>query len=65
MLWNEIAKICLDILSSSISLIYSDTRAVAINLESNLKNMINEKQADNNTIAMNYLSLAENIKKLL
>ena len=65
MLWNEIGKICLDILSSSISLIYSDTRAVAINLESNLKNMINEKQADNNTIAMNYLSLAENIKKLL
>jgi len=56
MLWGEISQICLDILSSSINLIYSDTRNVVVNLESNLKSMKDEKQAENSTISLNYLS---------
>jgi hypothetical protein len=42
-LWIEISSMCLDILSSSINLIYSDIKDVLVNLEENLKNMKDEK----------------------
>ena len=56
---------CLDIMSSSINLIYSDIKHVLSYLEENLKNLKDEKQAENSTISLNYLAQTENIKKLL
>ena len=56
---------CLDIMSSSISLIYSDIKHILSNLEENLKNLKDEKQAENSIISLNYLAQTENIKKLL
>ena len=56
---------CLDIMSSSISLIYSDIKHILSNLEQNLKNLKDEKQAENSIISLNYLAQTENIKKLL
>lgn len=56
---------CLDILSSSINLIYSDIKDVVVNLEENLKNMKDEKQAENSSISLSYLAQPENSKKLL
>lgn len=64
-LWQEIYKICLNILSSSINLIYANTKDIIKNLESTLKNIQNEKQAENSSISLNYLSTPENCKKLL
>ncbi len=64
-LWIEISSMCLDILSSSINLIYSDIKDVLVNLEENLKNMKDEKQAENSSISLSYLAQSENAKKLL
>jgi hypothetical protein len=55
----------LNILSSSINLIYSDTKEIIINLEQSLKEVKNEKQAENCSISLNFLSIPENSKKLL
>jgi hypothetical protein len=52
-------------MSSSISLIYSDIKHILSNLEQNLKNLKDEKQAENSIISLNYLAQTENIKKLL
>ena len=56
---------CLDILSSSINLIYSDIKDVVVNLDENLKNIKDEKQAENSSISLNYLAQPENTKRLL
>jgi hypothetical protein len=64
-LWVEIYQMCLNILSTSINLIYSDIKEIVLNLESNLKSIENEKQAENSSIALNYLAAPENAKKLL
>jgi hypothetical protein len=59
---------CLDILSSSINLIYSDIKDVLVNLEESLRDsnkMKNAKQAENSSISLNYLAQPENAKKLL
>ncbi len=56
---------CLDIMSSSINLIYSDIKHVLSYLEENLKNLKDEKQAENSIISLNYLAQTDNIKKLL
>jgi hypothetical protein len=42
-LWQEIYKMCLNILSTSINLIYSDNKEIIANLEQSLKNDQNEK----------------------
>lgn len=42
-LWEEIYKMCLNILSSSINLIYSNTQDIVKNLESTLNNTLNVK----------------------
>ncbi len=64
-LWREIYQMCLDILSSSINLIYSDIKDVVLSLDENLKNIKDEKQAENSSISLNYLALPENTKVLL
>lgn len=56
---------CLSILSSSINLIFSDIKDIAQSLADNLKNITDEKQAENSSISLNYLSQPENAKKLL
>jgi hypothetical protein len=62
-LWSEIYQLCLSILSTSINLIYSNTRDIVLNLEQNLRNpVVNEKQAENSSIALNYLTAPENAK---
>jgi hypothetical protein len=64
-LWQEIYQMCLNILSSSINLIYADTKDIIKNLESSMKQVENEKQAENCSISLNFLSMPENSKKLL
>ena len=56
---------CLSILSTSINLIYADNKDIIAHLETSLKNNTNEKQAENSSISLNYLSAPENSKKLL
>jgi hypothetical protein len=65
MLWQEIYQMCLNILSTSINLIYADTKEIITNLSHQLKEIQNEKQAENCSISLNYLSMPENSKKLL
>lgn len=55
-LWSEIYKMCLNILSTSINLIYSNTTDIVASLESNLRDIGNEKQAENSSISINYLT---------
>jgi len=64
-LWGQIYHLCLEILSSSINLIYSDSKDILIALEDSLHNIKDEKQAENSSISLNYLAQAENAKKLL
>lgn len=64
-LWVEIYQMCLSILSTSINLIYSNTKDILVNLETNLSSVINEKQAENSSISLNYLTAPENAKQLL
>ena len=56
---------CLSILSTSINLIYSNIKDVVLNLESNLNNITDEKQAENSSISLNYLTASENAKQML
>jgi hypothetical protein len=55
----------LSILSTSINLIYSNINDIVVSLESTLGSLVNEKQADNYSISLNYISTSENAKKLL
>lgn len=64
-LWAEIYQMSLSILSTSINLIYSDITDVARNLEETLAKLENEKQAENSSISLNYLTQSENMKKLI
>lgn len=64
-LWQEIYQMCLSILSTSINLIYADSKDIITNLVAQLKDIQNEKQAENCSISLNYLSMPENSKKLL
>lgn len=64
-LWNEIYQMSLNILSTSINLIYSNISDIVQSLETNLSNIVNEKQAENSSISLNYLTSSENAKKLL
>lgn len=65
MLWQEIYQMCLSILSTSINLIYADNKEIIRNLNGQLKDVKNEKQAENCSISLNYLSMPENSKKVL
>lgn len=56
---------CLNILSSSINLIYSDNSQIISNLDHSLQHISNEKQAENSSISLRYLSQSDNCKKLL
>ena len=56
---------CLKILSTSINLIYANNKDILANLEGSLKNIENEKHAENSSISLNYLSAPENSKNLL
>jgi len=40
-LWNEIYQLCLNILSTSINLIYSDNKQIIVNLLSSLQDVSN------------------------
>jgi hypothetical protein len=53
-LWQEIYQMCLNILSSSINLIYSNITDIAKSLK--LDSIENEKQAENCSISLNYLA---------
>jgi hypothetical protein len=53
-LWQEIYQMCLNILSSSINLIYANIPDVARSL--NFNDITNEKQAENISISLNYLA---------
>jgi hypothetical protein len=55
----------LNILSSSINLIYSNINDIVASLESGLGAIQNEKQAENSSISINYLATSENTKRLL
>jgi hypothetical protein len=62
-LWKEIYYMCLNILSSSINLIYSNITDVARSLKFEV--ITDEKQAENSSISLNYLAQSENAKKFL
>ena len=64
-LWQEIYKLCLSILSTSINLIYSDNKEIIKNLSHLLKDISNEKEEENCGISLNYLSIPDTCKKLL
>lgn len=66
-LWVEIYQMSLSILSTSINLIYSNINDIVVSLESTLGSASehNDKQAENSSISLNYLSSSENAKKLL
>jgi hypothetical protein len=53
-LWKEIYQMCLNILSSSINLIYSNITDVAKSLKFEV--LADEKQAENSSISLNYLA---------
>jgi len=55
----------LNILSTSINLIYSNINDIVTTLHQTLGSIENEKQAENSSISLNYLSTSENAKKLL
>jgi hypothetical protein len=59
-LWQEIYKLCLEILSSSINLMYADSKDIIGNLQKNLGAVTNEKMAENCSISLNYLAGPEN-----
>lgn len=61
-LWDEIYQMCLNILSTSINLIYSNVYEIAKSLIVHLKNTENQKQAENDSISLNYLTVSENAK---
>jgi len=52
-------------LSTSINLIYADNKQIISNLQANMKDVSNQKQAVNSSISLNYLSMPENAKKIL
>ena len=56
-------QLCLNILSTSINLIYADNKEIIQNILSLDWERSNEKQAENTSISLNFLS--ENAKKLL
>jgi len=64
-LWQQIHKMCLNILSTSINLIYADNKEIIHNLIKQLGDLKQDKQAENASISLNYLSRPENTKKLL
>lgn len=64
-LWKEIYQLCLNILSTSINLIYSDNKQIISNLQANMRDVANQKQAVNSSISLNYLSMGENAKRIL
>ena len=53
-LWHEIYQMCLNILSSSINLIYSNITDIAKSIK--FEDITNEKQAENSSISLNYLA---------
>ena len=53
-LWQEIYQMCLNILSSSINLIYSNITDIAKSIK--FEDITNEKQAENSSISLNYLA---------
>ena len=55
-LWSEIYQLCLNILSTSINLIYSNTGEIVKSLLANLTELGNEKQAENSSISISYLA---------
>ena len=55
-LWSEIYQMCLNILSTSINLIYSNTSEIVASLNEGLADISNEKQAANSSISINYLA---------
>lgn len=55
-LWAEIYQMCLNILSTSINLIYSNTSEIVASLQEGLADISNEKQAANSSISINYLA---------
>jgi len=64
-LWQEIYQICLNILSTSINLIYADNKQIIQSLQSNMQDVSDQKQAVNSSISLNFLSVQENAKKIL
>ncbi|CDW73494.1 UNKNOWN [Stylonychia lemnae] len=64
-LWQEIYQLCLNILSTSINLIYADNKQIIQTLLQSQKDISNQKQAENSSISLNYLSVPENSKKIL
>lgn len=55
----------LNILATSINLIYADISDIVKSLYTNLSSIDNEKLAENSSISLNYLTNSENAKKLL
>ncbi len=64
-LWKDIYKMCLEISSNSMRLIYSDNEIVDSLLENIGLAASNSKKAEKCTVQLNYLSAPENFRKLL
>jgi hypothetical protein len=55
-LWSEIYYMCLNILSTSINLIYSNTGEIVQSVLASLSELGNTKQEENSSISINHLS---------
>jgi len=63
-LWAEIYTSCQDILANSMDLIYSETKEIVSTLDETLHNLTNEKQEENASFGLRYLSKPHNTAKL-
>lgn len=65
-LWDEIYGMCLNIMQSSMDLIYKDTNEIMAGLSSDLKEANKDsKKADSSSLSLSYLSTPENYRKFI
>lgn len=65
-LWDNIYKLCLKILQSSLNLIYSSNQEILSYLGQTLtQSLSNLKKAEESTLLLTYLSQFDNLKKIL
>jgi len=65
-LWEEIYGMCLNIMQSSMDLIYKDTNEIMNSLSSDLKDANKDsKKADSSSLSLSYLSTPENYRKFI
>jgi basic membrane lipoprotein Med (substrate-binding protein (PBP1-ABC) superfamily) len=65
-LWDQIYKLCLKILQSSLKLIYSSNQEILKYLDTSLESALTDfKKAESSILLLTYFSQQENLKKIL